>query len=290
MSKRVFSLPNLMIRKIKFTLAKHLLSLKPSRFNAMLAVKGSKPLLNHLLNVVRVVVGGMSVNWVRLTVILVRRLHSILRAQGLNGYVKYLKVCSVLVQQVIGGHVERDITPLGPRVKRSKGGLPRILPVLIRRRIREGDPISIRWALTIFALYRVIFYSAPIKTAPITDPRSVGLQGEKSLYKYISLYLGLFIRGDVVPKELDSPDPFPIYSSSPNSDAERGELSSHPTSVVKSRIALWNNPRTLEILLDFVTQPTFAYSERFHIVFEAATSWLKQRLGHDLVKEAQELL
>lgn len=127
-----------MIKSIKFRLSKLSLKLN-SPFNAMLFVKDSKPLLNHLLLLVQVMVGRVTPNWVRITVILVRRMSHILRTQGLYGYVKYLKVLCVVIQQVSGGHIQSDLTSLGPRISRTNGGLPRILPKIVRQSIRKGD-------------------------------------------------------------------------------------------------------------------------------------------------------
>jgi hypothetical protein len=132
-----------MIKTIKFRLSKLSLKLN-SQLNAMLFVKDSKPILNHTLLLVRILVGKMTPNWVRLTVILTHRMSLILKAQGLNGYVKHLKVLSVVIQQVAGGHFQQDLTSLGPRISRTNGGLPRILPKEVRLQIRSGNPLYIK--------------------------------------------------------------------------------------------------------------------------------------------------
>jgi hypothetical protein len=132
-----------MIKTIKFRLSKLSLKLN-SQLNAMLFVKDSKPILNHTLMLVRILVGKITPNWVRLTVILTHRMSLILRTQGLNGYVKHLKVLSVVIQQVAGGHYQKDLTSLGPRISRTSGGLPRILPFEVRSQIRAGNPLYIK--------------------------------------------------------------------------------------------------------------------------------------------------
>lgn len=233
-------------------LSKWMLPLEPpERFNAMLSRKNSKPLLSHMLNVVMVSVGKLTDGWVSLTVVVITRAHKILQKQGLAGLVKYLKVCSVLVQQVIGGHVEHDLTSLGPRVSRSKSGLPRLLPVSARRKILQGDDRFIRHALTLFALYRVISYIGTLKTKTITNGRLVGLQGEHSLYPYISKFVGLFIRGTDHIGSLSSVKPFPIYTASPNALTRLGQHSTHHHSVLRSFFGLIKTGQ-IKILMEYV--------------------------------------
>jgi hypothetical protein len=180
---------NIMKNKF-FRISKLSLDLTPKTFNAMLLYKGSKPIFNHMINLVRILVSDLSSNWVRLTVYTIKRMYRILQTQGLCGYVKYLKVCCVSIQQSIGGHVERDLTPLGPRVSRTSKGLPRILPWIVRREISRGNPLYVKWALTIFSVFRVIVYDAPLKINSIIDPRKGSLQGEN----YIALYLDDFVK------------------------------------------------------------------------------------------------
>lgn len=79
--------------------------------------------------------------------------------QGPKTLVMYLKAAHVIMQQSIGGHYLEDMTPLGLRIRRTKGSkLPRIIPVLHRARIRAGDRNVIRFWLTMFSIYRIIEY------------------------------------------------------------------------------------------------------------------------------------
>lgn len=90
--------------------------------------------------------------------------------QGVSGVVRYLKVCSVYLQQSVGNFRVVDATALGPKVRRTKSGIPTIIPAQQRKRIRDGDVKVIRFWMTLFALYRVLEFSAPIKLRTITDP------------------------------------------------------------------------------------------------------------------------
>lgn len=87
----------------------------------------------------KLIVGGKpSLDFIRTSKVLATRLRDIQKSQGIKGLVLYLKVNSVLLQQAISGHVLVDVTPLGPRVSRTKGGgLPRIIPSHHRLIIRN---------------------------------------------------------------------------------------------------------------------------------------------------------
>jgi len=63
---------------------------------------------------------------------------------GRPGVVKYLKGCSVLLQQIIAGHYIPDTTPLGLRIKRSRSGIPTIIPCHYRFAISNGEIRIIR--------------------------------------------------------------------------------------------------------------------------------------------------
>jgi hypothetical protein len=64
--------------------------------------------------------------------------------QGEKGATLHLKSCQVLLQQSIAGYKVSDLAELKRRVKRTRAGLPRIIPSGARRRIREGDLQCIR--------------------------------------------------------------------------------------------------------------------------------------------------
>lgn len=64
--------------------------------------------------------------------------------RGMRGAVIHMKAAQVLLMQATGGDRVKDISELKVRVKRSKPGLPRIIPVLHRRRIMKGEREVIR--------------------------------------------------------------------------------------------------------------------------------------------------
>jgi len=108
-------------------------------FTGLLRVKAGLPLLRPILLVGRVVVGTLNPSWVKVSLSFIRFLSGLWKSQGVPGVVKYLKVASVVLQQASAGYRVRDLTSLGPRLSRSKSGLPRFIPYQQRQRILNGD-------------------------------------------------------------------------------------------------------------------------------------------------------
>lgn len=139
---------NIQMNKLKqfahFGLTRVHLDLDPTRFNAILIRKDSRVLLGHLYRLVRVISGKLTPNLIRLTAITLRRFMLIRQRQGLMGLCKYLKVLTTVIQQIAGGHFEKDLTPLGPRISRNSSGVPRVFPIEVRKKIKDGDPLYCR--------------------------------------------------------------------------------------------------------------------------------------------------
>lgn len=91
------------------------------------------------------------------------------KSGGLPYIVKYLKACSVLLQQSVGGY-KTPSQALGAAVATTRGGLPRIIPREFRDRIRARDTKVIRMWLTLFNIYRIIEIPGVLKLSTITDP------------------------------------------------------------------------------------------------------------------------
>lgn len=60
------------------------------------------------------------------------------RKSGLKFLVLYLKSSSTILQQSVSGYRVSDVGQLGPRVSRTKNGLPRLIPAQHRMLIRKG--------------------------------------------------------------------------------------------------------------------------------------------------------
>jgi len=261
--------------KLRFFLITKFLNLDEKHLNAILSVKGWKPLLSHLLRVVSIVVNGLTSNWARTTVVLINRIYKVQKAQGLPGVVKYLKVASVALQQHLGGHVEKDLTSLGPRVARTKSGIPRVIPYNVRRLIKGGSVPATKWALTIFSVYRVIIYPGKLKLTTITQPYKGRPNANALLTPYLPKFLDLFDLGpkSVTLKSLGAPKPFAISRSSPNSASSLGltkevESSTHPSSIYHSSLALLRYPIVRDAMLTLVS--LMPRSPGFHQIWDAA--------------------
>lgn len=149
-----------------------------------------RPLVSTVLRLLIPMGGRLNSSWVKVTVFLLKHFYTIAKKQGLPGLVKYLKVCSVCLQQSVAGHYTKDLTSIGPRVGRTKSGLPVCIPVLHRRRIKAKDILVIRFYLTIFSLYRDINYIGKIKLSTITSPFS----GSNAIFSYLERFIPRFTK------------------------------------------------------------------------------------------------
>lgn len=140
-----------------------------SQFNGTFSVKREQLHLHQHLNVVGVVVGRRTPSLVRTLRYLLLEIRKLVKKNGLVWTVKYLKACSVLLMQAVGGMKIPSTRPLGVAVSRTKNGLPRIIPSVWRARIRSGDVIAIRVILTVFSVYRIIVIPGICKLSSITD-------------------------------------------------------------------------------------------------------------------------
>jgi hypothetical protein len=162
----------------------------------------------------------------------------IVASQGIPGLVQYLKAISVATQQSIAGY--RTVTTV--RVSRTKSGLPRAFPVVVRRMIRSGSTSYMRLALTLSSLYRDFIYDSPIKLSSITNPYTGNKNAINHIKGDISQFVRLFIR-----PSFQSPSEIrlalagkfrysPISKSSPQ--AEKGFSSSNPFVLIRSCLAM----------------------------------------------------
>lgn len=141
------------------------------KINAILGVKAQDQVLLKIFlrffPALGVLISPVSV---KCTLKVIQTMFTLTNKNGKVGLVKYLKVCSVCLQQCIGGHVLSDVGELGMRISRTNSGIPRIIPPFHRELIRQGDPTIIRLYLTLFALYRIVLIPATVKLGSITDP------------------------------------------------------------------------------------------------------------------------
>lgn len=221
--------------------------------------------VKNYFRVILIVTGlGYSQSGYRVIAVFIRRLMFLYKHSGIINTVKFFKTSSVMIQQSMAGHIEKDLTQIaGVRPSRSKSGLPALIPSVIRRRMLSNKgfaPIS-RCILSYFSIFRDIpFVKDTIKTSSITDPYIGSPSIIADLAKWIVPFVravwklsdkhhfgvltprGWFLRG-YLPKAFNNLDsePFPIWKSSPQTgsiDRLFPTFSTHPRALHASAWAL----------------------------------------------------
>lgn len=137
---------------------------------AMLKVKLGRPAIPHVLGCVALLGRRVNLSVVKVVISTLAAFHRLYKHGGIKFLVIYLKACSSMLQQVIGGQRLYDLSPFGARVGRTHSGLPSIIPALHRASIRSGHIWTIRFWATLFGLYRVLEFPGKVKLQTITDP------------------------------------------------------------------------------------------------------------------------
>lgn len=157
-------------------------------FAGMIARNGGRPLLTWLDKLGRVVV-GTSRDWILAYKAFAQFAHRIYRKGGVKYLIIYLKACSVLLQQSVGGQRLLATQALGCAVSRTKSGLPRIIPSAHRRRILQRERDVLRVWLSIFSIYRVLEMPGKLKLSTITD---AGKEIPNSVWSEVTEFLPIF--------------------------------------------------------------------------------------------------
>lgn len=117
-----------------------------------------------------VVIGRRTDGIVRISLSISRSCYQIVAKNNVKFLVLYLKACHVLVMQSAAGMKIPATQSLGVAVSRTRKGVPRILPSLLRSKILAGDPRAIRLSLSLLALYRVLEFPGKLNLSTITQP------------------------------------------------------------------------------------------------------------------------
>lgn len=112
----------------------------------------------------------MNQSWIRVICYYLIFVTKFYKKSNMKQLCLYLKTCYIMVQQAIANNVQSNLTPFGVRPSRTNYGLPRIIPVLHRQRIMNGETIVIQFWLTLFSLYRVLVFPGKINLSTITNP------------------------------------------------------------------------------------------------------------------------
>lgn len=116
------------------------LNLNIQNFNAMLSVKARPRLIGLFLRVSSFSLVCLRKGKISGCVLLVRRITNLYKTRGAKGVTLYLKGTTVLFQQYLGGYRIKDSAAVAKsRVSRNNLGLPRIIPVELRRAIRADE-------------------------------------------------------------------------------------------------------------------------------------------------------
>lgn len=107
------------------------------------------------------------------------------RTHGTVFTIKWLKGCSVAIQKCLGSDILPSLRVLTPDLPLNglSRGLPRIIPVADRVRIRGGHVPTIRFWLGLFNLYRVLKAPGELKLGTITNKFTGSKDGLRSLMR-----------------------------------------------------------------------------------------------------------
>jgi hypothetical protein len=151
------------------TYARLLNTVKP--VNAMISVKGGRPLVNHILRMCSLIGLDKSLGLVKVIIAFMSFCFKYIQSNGLNGLVIYLKACTVILQQASGKHKLESMNGLKIRFARTRSGYPRVIPMLHRARIHE--PKIFKLWMTLFSLYRVLEVPGKLNLSTITNPSTM---------------------------------------------------------------------------------------------------------------------
>nr|WAY16622.1 putative RNA-dependent RNA polymerase [Binucleate Rhizoctonia mitovirus 10] len=136
--------------------------------NAMASVKGGRSLVRIAVMLLPSIGLRSTRAKVRFIILFLRHTYRLFKYNGAKGACLMLKVYAVTLQQSIGGHRVKDLTELKFRVSRTNGGIPRVIPIELRKAIRAGDTGVIRFYLSLFNLYRMIEFKGDMRLASLS--------------------------------------------------------------------------------------------------------------------------
>jgi len=162
-----------------------------------------------------------------------------------------------LLQQAVGGQRIPSTRPLNAAVSRTKTGLPRVIPALMRARIMNREARVVRIWLSLFNLYRVVEFPGKLKLQTITDPSTADNATVNGFCQYVTECFHPLLLKINNPARLFNPDrikvtlraiPFLISKSSPvfflKKESIDGEsiASSSPLGILKAAALLRKDP------------------------------------------------
>jgi len=179
---------------------------------------------------------GVSVGLLASVPVFFQRVDKIHFTRGKPGVSIYLKECTRVLLKFLSGD------PSKVSIIKLREGLPLILPGPIRKRIKEGDLLAIRVALTLFGFARVIFHEGPIKFQTVVDPSTWGvpktpLRAKKLQNEISSALVGLKVRPYTKPVE----EPTVLHRSNRMGPNGHSVLAAHWDALVLKESGLWQS-------------------------------------------------
>lgn len=210
------------------------------------------------------------------TYIMVSKCLYIFKNSGPKGLVLYLKTCGVLLQQSLGGHRLVDPALVGKvRAARNNRGLPRIIPAVFRRGIRNDEFRLIKFVLTLINIYRDIEFLGAPKLNTITEPNKGDMRDYPMLLEYIPIFFqALGVRPVTVSQWENATRLFTIWKAAPAMIRESyddivrstSNYSTHPVQLVMSLRALKNS----KVYLDFKAVVEFTQNRYLRVLVDLA--------------------
>jgi hypothetical protein len=139
-------------------------------FNGLLLRNKGKSLVGRIIVFFGPLMGKMNRSNVKMACYFGFKVFRLLRSMGPKGTVLYLKACHVLLMQSVALDKVKDLGPLKIRVKRSRSGIPLLVPVLQRRLLLSGDAKVMRFWSSLFSIYRIIDFPGDVNLSSITEP------------------------------------------------------------------------------------------------------------------------
>nr|AAD17381.1 dsRNA viral RNA-dependent RNA polymerase [Thanatephorus cucumeris] len=131
------------------------------------------------------------------------------RTHGTTFTIKWLKGCSVAIQKCLGKDILKSLRVLTPDLPLNglSRGLPRIIPVEDRVKIRRGHVPTIRFWLGLFNLYRVLKAPSELKLGTITNKFTGDRDGLRALMRF-ALKFNPFVEFNKLDKKSLAPTKF----------------------------------------------------------------------------------
>lgn len=210
----------------------HFIASKVKALNGLVTRNGGRGLIGILLEYVRGVRPRASKSVVRQVASFVFASYRIAKHSKLKGLVIYLKACQVLLQQSVGGYRVLDLSDLKVRPKRTRSGLPRMIPSGARRLIvRDRDIPTIKLWMTLFGLFRVLEFKGKLSFDTILKPGSLAPEFLPGWDLFLKDVFCPNLSGLTSIPKIPNPSLFPILKSGPTGD---GDISSSGYALIKA--------------------------------------------------------